>query len=259
MSEKHETARRFGCSNVATFDAGPGKYRIGLLALSNDYVTERDFMNMRPDDDVVIYTSRLLNAPDCSLTSLRDMAPRITDAASLLVPEGRLDAIAYSCTSGTAAMGYERVQELVQAGRPGVAFSTPLTASLAGLGRFSAQRVAVLTPYTDEVNEVIATNIESSGLEISEFNSFNLSDNELMAKITPESILQAAREINTSDADALFISCTAIRAVEVIEMIEEHIRKPVITAVQSLFWQSVRLAGYKKPIPGYGKLLRLTS
>ncbi|PWJ88174.1 maleate isomerase [Mesorhizobium loti] len=258
MAEQHETVRRFGRSNAATFDDGPGKYRIGLVALSNDYVTERDFMNMRPDDDVVIYTSRLANAPDCSLASLREMAPRITEATSLLVPEGRLDVVAYSCTSGTAVMGYERVQELVHAGRPDVAFSTPLTASLAGLNRFSVRRVAVLTPYTDEVNYVIASNIEASGIEIAEFNSFNLSDNELMARITPDSIVQSALELDTSTADALFISCTAIRAVEVIEIIEAKIKKPVITAVQALFWQSLRLAGYNKPVPGYGSLLRLS-
>nr|WP_246230614.1 hypothetical protein [Bradyrhizobium cytisi] len=84
-----------------------------------------------------------------------------------------------------------------------------------------------------------------------------MSDNELMSKVTPESIVRAAVEMNTQAADALFISCTAIRAVEVIERIEQQIRKPVVTAVQALFWQRLRLAGYEKAIPGYGRLMRL--
>ena len=65
-------------------DAGPGDYRIGLLALSNDYVTERDFMNMRPGDGVAIYTNRLLNSSDCTVETLRALAPRLTEATALL-------------------------------------------------------------------------------------------------------------------------------------------------------------------------------
>lgn len=258
MIGKDETTPRFGrVRTSASFDEGPGVHRIGLVALSNDYVSERDFMNMRPSDDVVIYTSRLQNTPDCSVTSLREMEARITEATSLLVPEGRLDVVAYSCTSGTAVLGFKKVQELIQAGRSGVPCTTPLTASLDGLDRLAARRLAILTPYTDDVNAVIAGNIRSSGMEITSFNSFNIADNELMAKITPESIVRAAVEIDTDAADALFISCTAIRAVEVIQDIEDRIKKPVVTAVQALFWQSLRLASYCKPISGHGALLKL--
>ena len=77
---------RFESVNEAPgFDHGPGKFRIGLVTLSNDYVTERDFMNMRPDDDVAIYTSRLLNTPQCTVETLQAMAPKITEAAKLMI------------------------------------------------------------------------------------------------------------------------------------------------------------------------------
>ena len=42
-------------------DNGPGRYRIGLIALATDYVVERDFMNMRPSDDVAIYVLSLIH------------------------------------------------------------------------------------------------------------------------------------------------------------------------------------------------------
>jgi maleate isomerase len=103
------------------FDDGPGKFRIGLVTLSNDYVVERDFVNIRPSDDVAIYVSRLLNTPQCTVETLQEMAPKITKATSLLVPEGRLDVVAYACTSGTAVMGFERIQALIQAARPSIA------------------------------------------------------------------------------------------------------------------------------------------
>ncbi|MBB4276695.1 maleate cis-trans isomerase family protein [Rhizobium mongolense] len=240
---------------VARYDEGPGKYRIGLIATSNDYTTERDFINMRPTDDVALFTSRVQFATDCSVPSLNAMAARITEAAALLVPEGRLDVIAYSCTSGTAAMGFERVRDLIHAARPGVACTTPLTAAAAAFDRLGAHRISVLTPYTDDVNSVIADNLVRYGTEISSFSSFKILDNELMARLAPETIYDAAVNRNYSGSDALFISCTAIRAVEVAARIEAAIGKPVITAVQALYWHALRLAGCQSTFSGYGQLL----
>ena len=75
--------------------------------------------------------------------------------------------------------------------------------------------------------------------------------------IRDRSIFNAALEADRNDADAVFISCTAIRAVEVIDKIEQKLGKPVITAVQAMFWQSLRLAGFKGKISGYGQLMCL--
>lgn len=238
-------------------DQGPGRYRIGLVALSNDYVTERDFINMRPSDDVVIFTSRVPNTAQCTVATLQEMASHITTATALLVPEGRLDVVAYSCTAGTAVMGFEKVRSLIQATRPGVACTTPITSSLDALDRFDARRIAVLTPYVDEVNADISRYLEANGKTITAFTSFKIADNEKMARLSPQSIFEAALEADRDDADALFISCTAIRAVDVIEKIEQALGKPVITAVQAMFWQSLRLAGYSETIPGHGQLLRI--
>ena len=63
-----------------TPDEGPGKHRIGLVVLSNDYATEQDFISARPNDDVAIFVSRVPNANDCTLDSLPKMAPFITKA-----------------------------------------------------------------------------------------------------------------------------------------------------------------------------------
>ena len=98
-----------------SLDEGPGRHRIGLVALASDYTIERDFMNMRPSDDVAIFTTRIENTPDCTVATLRQMAPRITAATELLVPEGRLDAVAYACTSGSVviASGSDVTYELL--------------------------------------------------------------------------------------------------------------------------------------------------
>ena len=77
-----------------------------------------------------------------------------------------------------------------------------------------------------------------------------------MARLSPESIYEAALETCAQDAQALFISCTALRAVEVIGRIEGELGKPVVSSIQAEFWQSIRLAGHSVPLDGFGSLLR---
>ena len=240
-------------------DHGPGRYRIGLVTLSNDYTIERDFMNMRPSDEVALFVSRVPNTPECTVETLHAMAPHITTATALLVPEGRLDAVAYGCTSGTVVMGYDSICGRIHAARPGVPCITPITASIAALNRFEAHRLAVLTPYIDNVNGAIAACLETHGKSIAGFTSFQIEDNEEMAALPGEAIYQAALEADRPDAEALFISCTAIRAVDVVERIEHALGKPVVTANQALYWQSLRAAGCQQTVSGYGRLFDFTT
>lgn len=244
-------------SGGITLDNGPGLHRIGLIVLSNDYATERDFVNVKPGDDISLFVTRVENTPNCNVETLPLMAPHISKAANLVIPEGRLDVMVYSCTSGTVIMGYEKICSLIHSARPGIPVVTPITASLAALDRFDAQKLAVLTPYTDDVNSSIADHLKLHKKNVCSFTSFLIEDNETMAKLSLEAILRGAIEADRPDADALFISCTAIRALDVVEQIEKAIGKPVVTANQAMIWQALRLSGCSKPIEGYGNLLRL--
>lgn len=243
-------------SEIVT-DSGPGRWRIGLIVLSNDYTVERDFMNLRPNNDVAIFATRIPFAADCTVTSLQAMAPSITDAAKLLIPDGRLDAVAYACTSGSVVIGYEAIRDRISVARPDTPCITPITASIAALDRFEAQKLAVLTPYVDEVNALIGAHLKKAGKEITGFSSFQIEDNEEMAALTSEAIYRAALKADRPDADALFISCTAIRAVDVVERIEQRLGKPVVTANQAMIWQSLRATGCNAKVHEYGELLRL--
>ena len=236
-------------------DAGPDRYRIGLIALDSDVATERDFHAMLPPD-VMFYTSRIHCINPITVENLRRQGPMLRDAVSLLVPDHRLDAIAYSCTSGTVALGYEGVaSEIGAAGRPGVPVVTPITSAIAGFAHLGIRRVSLMTPYLDSVNQAMRAFLESHGIEVVNIGGFCMADDREMARIPPEAILDAALEVCDERADALFISCTALRAAEIVERAEAALGRPVLTAIQTLFWQSLREAGCTAPVPGYGHLL----
>ena len=62
--------------------------------------------------------------------------------------------------------------------------------------------------------------------------------------------------MDTGDSEALFISCTALPALEIIQELENRIKKIVLSSNQALIWDSIRSVGYNSSIEGYGKLLK---
>ena len=69
-------------------------------------------------------------------------------------------------------------------------------------------------------------------------------------------MFETLTNLSLNNAEALFISCTALPALEILEKVEQKINKPVFSSNQTLIWDSIRSVGYKPPIEGYGRLLR---
>jgi len=239
-------------------DAGPAAHKIGLIALSTDMVTERDFsLMLPPGDEVMYYTARVPNVCPVTVEKLRRMAPHLADAAAQILPTTPLDVIAYSCTSGSVSIGPDEVTAQIRVGRPGVEVVTPITAALAAFEALGIKRISLMTPYIDDVNRTMAAFLEERDIEIINVAGFCLEDDQEMARLTPDGIRNAALEIADDRADAVFVSCTGIRSAETIDAIETALGKPALCSNQCMFWQSVRLAGYAAPIDGFGRLLRM--
>ena len=237
------------------FDGGPARLRIGLIALSTNAAIERDFRNMLPDD-VVFHTSRVTAEGPVTIENYRAMGPRLTEAARRILPGMRIDTIAYSCTSGTVALGYDEITEQIRESRPDVPVVPPLTSAVAAMEKLGIEKISLLTPYMDSVNQAMREFVEAHGITVLNIGSFCIENGALFAELPPDAILEAALEVCRDDAEALFIPCTGIRAVEIIERAEQALGKPVLSAIQTLLWQCLRDTGYSEPLPGYGQLLR---
>ena len=237
-------------------DGGPTRYRIGLIALDSDIATEPDFHRLLPAE-AMFYTTRIRHVNPVSVENLRKQAPQLEAAAERLLPGQRLDVIAYSCTSATAAIGFEAVARQIRGTtRTGVPVVTPITAAVAACEAMGIRSISLLTPHPDAVNQSSRRFFESSHIRVLNIASFDLEDDIAVAGIPPAAIEAAAVEACRSDADAVFISSTALRAVEIIERAERAVGRPVLSAVQCLFWQSLRAAGCDARVNGFGCLLR---
>ncbi len=239
-------------------DEGPGpKGRIGMVALATDAVSELDVARLLPAGEVALYVNRVANANTVTLESLAAMAHDLGRAAAGILPEAPLDAMIYSCTSGAIAIGEERVFELLKRDRPGLPCTTPIGAARAAFAALGVTSVTVLTPYIDEINQRLRAYLEDHGIPVVAMASFHAATDSETARIPPRAIRDAAIALDRAEAQALFVSCTALRAIDAIAEIEAALAKPVVTSNQALAWHALRLLGDERPVPGYGRLLEM--
>ena len=87
---------------------------------------------------------------------------------------------------------------------------------------------------------------------------FNNPDDLVASSIAPETLLNAAIELGHAPAvDGVFISCSSFRAAGIIERLEAATGKPATASNHAMAWHALRLAGYREPVQGWGKLFAL--
>ncbi len=240
-------------------DAGIApRARIGLVALASDQTIESEFRQTVAQPGIGLYESRIYNANRITPETLRAMEREIGVGAGLILPGEALDVMAFGCTSATIVLGEAVVFGQLRTGRPEVACTSPPTAALAALARLGARRIAVLTPYRDDVNAAVAAFLERSGVSVAAFGSFSEDDDRVVARIDPASIRAAILELGAAPGvEAVFVSCTSLRLVAEAASIEAALGKPVTSSNHAMAWHALRLAGIEDELPQFGRLFTL--
>lgn len=157
-------------------------------------------------------------------------------------------------------LGEDVVGARIREARPGIAFTTPVTGAFAGLRALGARRLAVLTPYADEVNAGIRAYIERHGFAVVAMGSFKEPDDRLVARIAPGSIVAAAEQlVQGSGAEALFVSCTSLRLAAQVAELEARIGIVATSSNHALAWHCLRLAGVEDVLPQFGRLFTVAA
>ena len=230
--------------------------KVGLIALSTDYTIESDFNTLCRDLPLDIFVNRIHNQNPLTKENLLKMQDELESVAKKILPDEKIDTIAYGCTSGTIAIGEDNVKEKVLLAKPDCYVTTPVTSAIKAFKEMSIKKIAVFTPYPESVNKTIFEYFTKKNIEVLSFTSLNLDLDSDIAKIDPKYLLETLIKLDTANADALFISCTALPVLEILEKAEEKIKKLVLSSNQTLIWDTIRSVGYKSPVEGYGKLLR---
>lgn len=238
------------------FDDGRAwRTRLGFLLISNDTVIEEDMFRLAPEG-VGVHFTRSPMQTGCTVENLAAMECGLAASAAELLPEFDLSVVCYACTSGSVVMGEETVIRELMRARPDRRATTLLTGVIEGLRQLSARRIVMGTPYIDEVNTLEAKYLRDRGFDLLNVQGLNLTYDSDITRVTPRFIRDFALAIDEPQAEAIFLSCGAFRAVDVIEEIEQATGKPVVTSNQGMMWNCLRMAGIEDRIEGYGRLLR---
>lgn len=219
------------------FDPPPAR-RIGLISLVSDPVASGEIRSVLADPNLAIYETRIPNEDRISPESLAAMGPRLTEAAACL-PPGPYESVAYLCTSAAMILGPETVAARVEAACPGARVTDPMTAALACCRARGIGRIGLVTPYVTAVTEGIAQAFEAGGVAVSATASFFVESDARVARISAAALLEAARGV-AAGAEAVFLSCTALRTVAAIPALEAALARPVLSSNQATAWHLAR-------------------
>ena len=234
--------------------------RIGLIVPSSNTVCEPEMASLCPEG-VVTYSTRILFEP--TIKGLRDMKDGIKRAGSELSSEGICQIIAFCCTVGSMIDGadYDRdITRIIEEQVKVPAFTTT-SAVRAALDVLGAVRIGVAAPYTREILQCEKTSLESMGYEITRVIGYHedtpaeMFSNEMIGRLSPEEAYQLGLKVDSSQNEAIFISCTNFRAIEIIQPLEEKTGKPVVSSNQATMWYALRKLGINDSIKGFGQLL----
>lgn len=225
------------------FDARAIEKRVGLLLLGTDHSTEADFARLVASPRIGLFATRVEYANPVTPENLRRMEPRLTSAAAMILPEEDLDVVCFSCSSASVVIGDAAVESAIRRAKPDVPVVTPPLATQQALAALGTRRISVLTPYTVETSRPMAAYFEQHGFDIDGFTCLGLDDDREMARISPASLVEAAVHATTPGSEALFLSCTALRAASVVSAIESRTGRPVITSNQATAWACLRHCG----------------
>ncbi len=229
--------------------------RIGLIWPS-DGVLDSELWQFAPAHASLHFTRTQVIDEPISLSLVERMAEDtdIDYGAETLRPISPA-VVTYACTSGSLVIGEKRVFAELNRGAPAAKATSLITGVIRALHAVGARRIVVVTPYLDEVNRREVDYLEDAGFEVLSMCGLNLEKDSDMVRVAPDYIAEFALGRDCADADAIFVSCGALRTLDVIGEIEARAGKPAICSNQAMIWDCLRLAGIEDRFDGYGRLL----
>lgn len=227
-----------------------GTARVGLLIPSSNTMMEPDFVRGLPPH-ATLHTARMF-MEDTTAEGERRMLDDYAMGAVRDLATAKPHVVVFGCTSAGALRGNDYDERLCGrisdvTGVPTVSTIQSVREALAASG---ARRIAVVTPYVDELNEKIRESIEADGVEVASITGLGITDNFEIARVTPERIIEfALSSVDTGDVELVFASCTNFAGVTARAELSRRLGLPVVTSNQAVLEAAVTLLASLDPAP----------
>jgi maleate isomerase len=223
---------------------------LGMMLPAVNTIAEPQIAAMLPAG-VSLHTTRL-RLIESNMLSMLD---RLEEGVGLIA-DAHVDRIIFHCTA-VSMHSPEIVGEITR--RVAAVTSIPLVitseAIVAALRALQASKIVLMTPYAPATNEREVRFLDHHGITVLRERGLGL-EGPQFAAVEPEQWYREVMALRDPQADAYFISCTAVRSADVIDALERDLGRPVITSNQGMLWGALRAAGITDRRSGFGRLLR---
>ena len=228
--------------------------KIGLIALASDYMIEKDFINVIKDKKIDFFVNRIECFNPLTRENLIKMSEKVTDVTKDILPGEKIDCVVYGCTSGTIAAGYDSIKSKIKKAKPEAEVTTPSTSSIKALKKLNLNKIAIFTPYPKKLNDEVIDFFKNEKFQITSNSYFDIESDIDIGKVDPDYLYDVLLKMDLRGADALFISCTALPALSIIDKLEKKLGMIVLSSNQALIWDTLEKIGINNSINGFGKL-----
>jgi maleate isomerase len=235
--------------------------RLGFLVPPGNPTVEAEMMGLVPAG-VSLHFHRMAagggvpGALDNQDARTRTMIDALDGSVALLAMV-KPDIIIVAHTATSYYLGREREADLLArlSAASGTSVVTAFGSVVAALERLGARRLALGAPYSAETTAQGKKHLEAHGFAV--VKSDNLKGVTNIYDETAERAFRLARNVDVPEAEVVFLSGTGMPTLPVLDMLEQDLKKPVISSASAMMWHGLRLTGVCQPIPGYGKLLTM--
>lgn len=206
--------------------------RIALLVPSSCTTMENDLHWALPKDRYTIHTDRMYLV-ETTREAETAMIEQYARPAAKDLATTKPDLFVFGCTSAGSLFGLEfdakfcnELGELCGCPALGV-----INAASQALARADSKRVALITPYNEDLTNSVAKALTMPGREVVAAEGMGITVNVELCDPTPEDIVEFAKEkLKGHSFDTLFVSCTNFRALEAKKALESEFGVTVITS-----------------------------
>lgn len=237
-----------------------GAARLGVLVPFTNSNLEPDMVLLSPPG-VSVHVARLGGYDQDAVPDEAQMAglgAADLDEPLRLIQGVRPDVILYGCTSATLTHGPAFDTDLARRikGASGAETVTAAGALVHALQTLGVTRLGFASPYVSKINDQAVAFLQMSGFSVTGRADIDrVLDNAGQGALTPDEVFDLGLKANAPDAEALVLSCTDMRSVEIVDRLEQATGKPVVCSNQAMMHQALDLLGLR-PVRACGQLLR---
>ena len=228
--------------------------RVGLIVLATDVMIEKDFLKVFSDVSADLFINRITNYNPVTADNLKKMTNNITSVTENILPGEKVDCVVYGCTSGTIISGYDNIKKKINIAKPDALVTAPSTAALNALKKKNINKISIVTPYIKSVNNDVVKFFKNNNFDVTSNTYFDIKSDVDIGRVDQNQLFEILSNIDHKNAEALFVSCTSLPVLDIIEKLEKKLNMTVLSSNQALIWETLESINKNNSIKGYGSL-----